>query len=130
MLFIDASAYLSLLNPQDNNHRQAVNLATKYSQKKFVTSQSVLGEVLTVGSMRFDKKTTIKFVNKIIASKTLIITETQPLIKEALIIFKKVKSKNISWVDCYSQAIINQYEISDVFTFDKDFEKMSKLGDN
>lgn len=127
MLFIDASAYLSLLNPQDNNHQKAVDLANKYAQKKLVTSQSVLGEVLTVGSMRFDKKTTLKFVEKILQSQTLIVTETQSLITAALDIFKKVDSKNISWVDCYSQAIINHYQIKEVFTFGKDFKKLKKV---
>jgi predicted nucleic acid-binding protein len=127
MLFIDASAYLSLLNPQDNNHAQALKLSRKYSQKKLITSQAVLGEVLTVGSMRFDKPKTLQFVEAVINSQTLIIIETPQLVKESFQIFSQVKSKNISWVDCYSQAIINQYQIETVFTFDKDFSKLNKV---
>ena len=127
MLFIDASAYLSLLNPSDSNHQKALNLVKKITKKKFITSQAVLGEVLTVGSMRFDKQKTIKFVEKIIDTQTLIILETQKLTTTAFDLFKKIKSKNISWVDCYSQAIINAYGIDSVFTFDNDFIKLKKL---
>ncbi len=130
MLFIDASAYLSLLNPNDTNHQHALNLAKKLSRKKLVTSQAVLGEVLTVGSMRFDKQITVKFVEKILSSQTLIVLESQKLTTIAFSLFKKVKSKNISWIDCYSQAIINVYNITDVFTFDKDFAKLKKLSTN
>lgn len=124
MLFIDASAYLSLLNPQDNNHKQAIELAQKFVQRKFVTSQAVLGEVLTVGSMRFNKKKTTQFVEEILNSETLIILETKNLVEDAFKLFKKVESKNIGWVDCYSQSIINAHKIKDVFTFDKDFSKL------
>lgn len=127
MLFIDASAYLSLLNPDDNNHQHALDLIKKITQKKFVTSQAVLGEVLTVGSMRFDKEKTIKFVEKILNSKTLVILETSPLTTLAFKLFKKVESKNISWIDCYSQAIINSYHITKVFTFDQDFAKLKNI---
>ena len=83
--------------------------------------------MLTVGSMRFDKQKTIKFVEKIIDTQTLIILETQKLTTTAFDLFKKIKSKNISWVDCYSQAIINAYGIDSVFTFDNDFIKLKKL---
>jgi len=127
MLFIDASAYLSLLNPDDNNHQHALNFIKKITQKKFITSQAVLGEILTVGSMRFNKQKTIKFVEKILNSKTLVVLETSTLTVLAFQIFKEVRSKNISWVDCYSQAIINAYSINSVFTFDKDFAKLKKL---
>lgn len=127
MLFIDASAYLSLLNPQDNNHDRAIKQSKNYSNRKFVTSQAVLGEVLTVGSMRFDKQKTINFIETIVNSQTLIVLETSTLVENAFELLKRVKSKNISWVDCYSQAIINQYQINDVFTFDKDFATLDRI---
>lgn len=127
MLFIDTSAYLSLLNPNDINHHEAINLAKQFTNKKFITNQAVLGELLTVGSMHFNKQKTIEFVEKINNSSTLIILETPKLIDNAFKIFKKVKSKNISWIDCYSQSIINKYKIKEVFTFDKDFDKLKKL---
>lgn len=130
MLFVDASAYLSLLNPDDNNHQRALDLIKEITQNEFVTSQAVLGEVLTVGSMRFDKQKTIKFVEKILSSKTLVILETSPLTKLAFKLFKRVNSKNVSWVDCYSQAIINSCNITDVFTFDQDFVKLKNISVN
>lgn len=125
--FIDASAYLSLLVSSDNNHESAIKWSRRLANHQYITSQAVLGEVLTVGSQRFDKTTTVYFVEEILKSTTLVVLEKQHLVKTAWKFFKKVKSKNISWVDCYSQAIIEELIIDEVFTFDKDFKKLKNL---
>lgn len=127
MIFIDSSAYLSLLIPNDSNHKKALMSAKKYEREKHVTSYAVLGEVLTVGSQKYDRQTTIKFVKKILNSPTIKIIETEELIDLTWDLFKKVNHKNIGWVDCYSQAIVNKYKIESIFTFDKDFERSSKV---
>lgn len=127
LVFVDASAYLSILNSADTNHQQAMQHAKSLRSADPITSQAVLGEVLTVGSQRYDKATTLLFVEKILNSSTIVVLEDQELVTAAWHIFKTVQSKNISWVDCYSQAIIQKYQITKVFTFDADFRKLEKL---
>ena len=90
MIFIDASYYLSLLNSQDSNHKEAVGIGLCHKNGVYITSQAVLGEVLTVGSQRIDKKLTIKFVEEILKSQTRVILETREYIDEAFLIFKKI----------------------------------------
>lgn len=124
--FIDTSAYVSLLISSDSNHKNAIEWSKKLTHYQYITSQAVLGEVLTVGSMRFDKTATIHFVEKILQSSTLIVLEKRTLVAHAWKLFKKTQSKNISWVDCYSHAIIEELQISEVFTFDKGFRKLGK----
>lgn len=123
MIFIDASFYLSLLNPNDSNHQKAIKLSLQCKDEDYATSQSVLGEVLTVGSQRFDKNLTIKFVEEILKSNTRVVLEQQGLIKYGLSFFKKIKSKNVSWVDCYSFAIMKKLGIKKALTFDKHFKR-------
>lgn len=127
MVYIDASFYLSLLNVRDQNHHQAKKLAQKFSQEQVVTSQIIIGEVLTVGSMRIDKKLTIEFVDQIFQSDTRIILEQPDLIKQAYQMFKQIKSKNISWADCFSFALIKKFKIEEVLSFDIDFNKYQHL---
>ena len=127
MIFIDASFYLSLLNPNDYNHQKAVNLGQEFKDEKYVTTQMVLGEVLTVGSQRFDKALTIKFIEKILKSNTRIVLEKPELLKQAFRIFKKVRSKNISWVDSYSFAVMKKLSIKTSLTFDQHFKKYLRL---
>lgn len=125
MIFIDASYYLSLLNSQDSNHKKAVETGLRYKNEVYITSQAVLGEVLTVGSQRIDKKLTISFVDEILKSRTRIILETKEYIDEAFLIFKRTESKNISWVDCYSLSIMKKLKIKEVLSFDKHFKQLT-----
>ena len=127
MVFIDASFYLSLLNPQDNNHQKAMLIAEKYKNADYITSYMVLGELLTVASMRYDKELAILFVEKILKSRTKIIMEKKELIKKAFDIFKQIRSKNISWVDCYSLVLMKKLKIKKALTFDRHFKKLGQL---
>lgn len=127
MIFVDASFYVSLLKPTDSNHDNAVALARKLGRASKLTSQAVLGEVVTVGSQRFSKEATIIFIEHILRGRTTtILFETHELVTRAWKIFKTIKSKNISWVDCYSAAIMEAYKIETVLTFDKDFAWLVK----
>lgn len=125
MIFVDASFYVSLLKPTDSNHETAVAIAREHGMAPKLTSQAVLGEVATVGSQRFSKEATIVFIEDILrGSTTTILFETHELVDRAWEIFKKVTKKDVSWVDCYSLAIIEEYKIETVLTFDKDLQKM------
>jgi predicted nucleic acid-binding protein len=126
-VYIDASAYIALLNPQDAHHNRAIKIIPSLEKLQPITSQAVLGEVLTVGSMRFDKEATIRFVQVILKSNTQVVLEKNIVVEEAFRLFQKTTSKNISWVDCYSQAIINYYQISKIFSFDNDFKQLNQL---
>lgn len=126
MIFIDSSFYLSLLKSRDSNHEKA---ATQWrslpDDAQKMTSQAIVGEVLTVGSQRHDRQLTIAFVEEIRNGNTIIVLETAPLVARAWEIFKRVTKKDVSWVDCYSLAIIEAYKIPTVFTFDKDFKRLT-----
>lgn len=87
------------------------------------STQAVLGEVLTVASMRYSRSVAIQFITDIIESKTTIVLENQELVDRALALFQSIKNKDVSWVDCYSFAIIERMHITSVFSFDKDFRR-------
>lgn len=125
MIFIDSSFYLSLLKKRDSNHEKAVDWWRSIpDDAQKVTSQAILGEVLTVGSQRHDRRLTIAFVDEIHAGNTIIVLETAPLVARAWEIFKEVTKKDMSWVDCYSWAIIQAYKIETVLTFDREFQRL------
>lgn len=125
MIFVDASYYISLLKPSDSNHKTALALAKQYEKEELMTSQAVLGEVATVGSQRYNKEATVAFIEGILGEgTTMIVLEQRELVDRAWEIFKNVTKKDVSWVDCYSLAIIEAYKIPTVFTFDKDFKRL------
>lgn len=124
MIFIDASFYLAVLNPHDSNHHKVLGFTEQYQDEDYITSQAVLGEVLTVGSQRFHRPATIEFVERILESETVVVLESQDLMDRTFKIFKQIRNKNISWVDCYSFAIMEKYEVETALTFDKDFQRI------
>lgn len=128
MIFIDASSYLSSLLPKDPNLIKAVEIfrAIRESKEQLVTSYAILGEILTVSSQRYDRQAGIQFVKEILDGSTRLILEESKLMEKAFRIFQEIKDKDVSWVDCYSFAIIEHYKIEKVFSFDKDFKKYTK----
>lgn len=124
MIFIDSSAYLSQLFPHDTNHQKAQRKFKSLKNENAVTSLAVLGEVLTVGSQRFNRQITIEFVEAILSTKTTVIYESKEFSQATFELFKKIPNKNIGWVDCYSAVIMKKYQISEIFTFDSDFKKL------
>jgi len=125
MIFVDASHYLSLLI-KDPNYVAALEKSQEIVKTESVTSQAILGEVLTVGSMRFNRQGAITYVNQILDSGTIVIFETEELVASALKIFTQVKSKNVGWVDCYTLAIMKQLQISTLASFDKELQSLVK----
>ena len=127
MVFIDTSFYFALLNPQDSLHSKALNLAKKHGHAQKFTSNSILGELATVGSQRFSKKLTTEYLDIIRTdSHTQTILETPKTVNLSWQIFSSVKNKDISWVDCFSIAIIKTHQIPTALTFDQDFRKVAK----
>jgi len=126
MTFIDASAYIGILNPFDSNHEKAGEVSGSLTAENLITSYAVLGEVLTIGSMRYNRQAAIDFVKEIFKSETKIVSENDELRDKAFKIFQVIKDKDVSWIDCYSFAIIEHYKIEKVFSFDRDFKKYAK----
>lgn len=128
MIFIDASSYLSSLLPKDPNLKRAVGIFKSISESKeqLVTSYAILGEVLTISSQRYDRRVGIQFVKHILDGPTRVILGDQELMEKAFKTFQDIKDKDVSWVDCYSFAIIEHYKIEKVFSFDRDFKKHTK----
>ena len=128
-IFIDASAYLSILIETDTNHKKALTILNRLQAEPhlYITSYAVLGEVLTVASQRFNKSAAVDFVENIRDNGTMIITETVSTMKKSFEKFANITDKNISWVDCYSFVLIEECDVDSVFTFDRDFTRYSKL---
>ncbi len=125
MIFIDASAYLSALLPNDPNREKAVEILQSFAanQDQLMTSYAILGEVFTVSSQRYDRQKGIRFVKQIIQGQITLVLETDELIDKTFKIFYQIKDKDVSWVDCYSFAIIETYKVETVFSFDHHFKK-------
>lgn len=127
-VFIDASAYLSVLNKKDSNHKKALKISQELFESggEFVTSNIVIYEVCTVLSLRIDKKLAFEFREALENSQTAIIYLNKEIENKAWEIFQKQTSKNVSFFDCTSFAVIENLGIKSVFSFDGDFRKYAR----
>lgn len=127
-IFVDASAYLSVLNKKDGNHKKALKISEELflGGGEFVTSNIVIYEVYTVLSLRVDKKLALDFKEIIERDQTEIIYLDKKLENIAWDIFQKQTSKNVSFFDCTSFAVIRDLGIRAVFSFDSDFKSYAQ----
>ncbi|MDP4011741.1 MAG: PIN domain-containing protein, partial [Candidatus Roizmanbacteria bacterium] len=106
-------------------HAQSLKLASlseKYSFSSYL-SLNVVQEVATLLSQRIGKDISLQFLDSIHAANTTFIYPNELLINKAEIIFRAIPSKNVSYADCISFAIMEQYNIRWVLSFDIHFKK-------
>lgn len=123
-IFVDTSAIVAVSNLVDPNNILAVEILQKVQVQapEFVISNYVIAEILTVLSQKVSKSDAIQFKEEKL-EKMEVVRINEYLEHQAFEIFKKIKSKNVSFVDCTSFALMQSLGIKTVFTFDKDFKK-------
>lgn len=123
-IFVDTSVLVALNNTLDSTYLRALELSKSFVNDtvELVTSNHVIAETLTVLSQKVSHDIAIEF-NEKWAPKMEVIHIDEELEEAAFDIFKKIKSKNVSFVDCTSFALMRHLKISKVFTFDMDFKK-------
>lgn len=125
-VFIDTSAFVSLQDTNDPNRNKARNLALKLEelQATLYTSSDIIGETLTVISRKLGKKQASDFYKGYVKSGFREILIDIKLQQKSRIVFFKVKSKNISFIDCSSIVAMKNQNIETIFAFDQDFKKL------
>lgn len=126
-VYIDSDAFIALIKSDDSNHAKAVETLTKFDQSSVLlyTSTYVFSETVTVLSQRLGRKYAEEFINMIkdqSAAITFLWSDEQ-IQEEAIKVFLKQKSKNVSFVDCINIALIKERYIDVVFSFDKIYKK-------
>jgi uncharacterized protein len=121
-IFVDTSFFVSLYDEKDPNHNEALKLSSNLPEEALLyTSSEMISESLTVISQKTSKKRSIDFYDDILPIE-LIIVDIDTFNK-SVDLFKKIKSKNVSFADCTSFVICRELDIDAVLTFDKHFKK-------
>lgn len=130
-VFIDTNYFCGLYNPKDTLNKQSINASKVIKQKDYdiYVSNYIILESLTIISQRVSKKTALTFWGKIHDKRAKIFYVDKIIQKNSFKIFKKVKSKNFSFVDATTLAFIKKYKINFLLTFDSQLIKIAeKLG--
>ena len=130
MIFVDTGAWIAILNPNDQYHREAVAVYRHFQQQKtrFLTTDYVIDE--TVTRLRYDTNHSIAvmFLERI---ELLVETDVLTLIEidnrifqEAITLFRQYDSTRLSFTDCTSFVVCQENDILEAFAFDQHFLMM------
>ncbi|MEK7593136.1 MAG: hypothetical protein AAB464_00235 [Patescibacteria group bacterium] len=126
---MDSNIFIAGLNKDDSLHNRAKAVLRNIGKQNLlaITSNFIINEVITVLSQRVSKTTAITFANFIYDSDTAIdiMTINRNIEIKAIDYLKNLKSKNISFCDCATFAILNLFNIDNIATFDRDFRLKS-----
>ena len=124
-IFVDADVLIGLNDNFDPLHEKAIQLSKVLYKKSvsLVTGTNILIEVVTLLSQRLGHKKAVEFLAELRSGNTKVIHPSQETVFEAEEIFKRQTSKNVSYSDCVSFAIMRDQKIRVAFSFDRDFKK-------
>jgi uncharacterized protein len=123
-VFIDTGAFCALTIPKDQHNLTAKSVYKQIQKEKAVifTSDYVLDETYTLLKTRGSYATAIKFMEQMDKCLINILRVTEDIEESAKALFKKFDDKRLSYTDCTSFALINQFNIEAVFAFDEHFK--------
>lgn len=121
IIFADTAGLVSLFSEKDSNHRKALQIVKKLRSKSFLISKYIFAEVVTMLSQKEGKEKSI-IVGEHLKNNYKWIDLDISMENLAWELFKKQKSKNVSFVDCTTFALFKKGVFDAAFTFDSDFK--------
>lgn len=126
-VYIDSSFFVSLVFKDDSNNNRAEEIYNKLLIQRivFYSSYYTIDESATVISIKKSKAEAISFLETFYDSNPPIILDLDKKLREkSYTLFKQIKSKNVSMVDCHSMTLMKENGIKKCLTFDQHFQKL------
>jgi predicted nucleic acid-binding protein len=123
-VFIDTSAFCALTIPKDQHNPTAKAIYKQILSKNAIlySSNFIMDEVYTLLRTRSNHTTAIKFMDQIDRSRITIFRITEDIEISAKSIFRQFENIKLSFTDCTSFVLINQFDIDAVSAFDEHFK--------
>jgi predicted nucleic acid-binding protein len=122
-VFGDTGYWISLLNPRDELHEKATQVARDFGSDRIVTTEMVLTEFLNSFSEYGPhlRGAAAKAVVSLRASRLVIVPQTSRLFADALDRYRAMGDKSRSLTDCASFLIMEQEGFTEALTYDRHF---------
>jgi predicted nucleic acid-binding protein len=128
-VLIDSDAFVGRYYPNDSHHQAAIELFESLQSQRLysVTTSMVIDEVATVLSHRQGQDQARLFLRRMQDAKFPMIFVDERLRAEGHKIFVAQSRKGTSITDCCNVAVMNRFNISQIFTFDQMYRKDLEL---
>lgn len=124
-LFVDTSGFYALLVGQDDQHATAGQVLRQAAEqrRRFITTDYVLDETLTLLKARGQRSLIDQFVDRVLNSKACRIEWTDSARFAATVVFfLKRLDQEWSFTDCLSFRIMTELRLREALTKDAHFE--------
>lgn len=123
-VFVDTHYFVASINRTDQWHARAVEVETVLKGAKFVTTESVLIELLNyVSNYSAEVRSNVAQVVRdiLVDPNTETVLHTHQLFLDGLQLYESRLDKGYSLTDCISMTVMRERGISQVLTHDKHF---------
>jgi predicted nucleic acid-binding protein len=125
LIFIDSSYLIALVNDNDQWHDKAVKIIDKIEKRKTITSTLNISETITmIGKISGGKIADETF--DYIKDNFTITDVTINLLNKTRKTYLKYDG-TLSLADCVAVLIMKKYGISEIVSFDSDFDKVKGI---
>lgn len=128
MRFIDTVTLFAAFFPDEKRHlaaKKIVETITEGKVKNVVYSDYVLDELLTLARTKKNATASNKIVDELIDSEIKLVKIEQKHLAVAFEIFKKYEK--LSFTDSTTVALMLDYGIKEIYSFDSGFDGVPKL---
>lgn len=128
-IFIDADAFVALIDKKDPNHKRAQKFNDHIEEANYIvfTSNFAAGESITVISQNAGHSLAVAFGKKLFTEEILVIDVKRQQELKALVKFAQQKSKNVRFTDFVNMVLMDELKIKTIFSFDKHYKKAGYL---
>lgn len=126
-VFADTSFWIALLNPRDDLHQKAREVAASLGEARVVTTQMVLVELLNDFASRGPalRNAASVLVRRLAQNRrTIIVPQSGEQFDAAVALYAERRDKNWSLTDCASLLVMKAESIQRALTHDRHFEQM------
>ena len=127
-VFLDTGFILALANDTDQYHKTALKLSELMENNEFgsvFTSDYVFDETVTLAMVRKNHLKAVEIGDFLLDSKIEILAISQTNFDNAWKLFKE--RKNLSFTDCTIIKIMDENNIKNLATFDKEFKQFKNI---
>ena len=121
MILLDTSACYALANARDPRHREAVAVldALQSAGERLVVHSYVVLEAAALLQSRSGHDTAARFLHDVAGYETVWVDADTH--REGLALFTRLKSRDLSLVDCVSFTVMRKRGLTTAFAFDRHF---------
>ena len=122
-IFVDTLFVIALINPRDQHHALAAELAARHESHSLLVTEAVLLEIGN-GLARNYKEEAIEVIESFLASEEVEIVHLTPeLFQRGFDLYKKYQDKSWGLIDCISFVVMADFGIRQALTFDQHFDQ-------